>query len=195
MEVLNFKTAEQALCTDWIKCDGKRDWSWYLSKLNSSMRVQSVMHIRRGPRKKCYDLRGGGERPDLVREVLPQRSPHDHQGVPGTNTKGESLYHQQQMMVKILAGPDNEPWVGWNLLKHHGHCWADDHTNWKSWGYSWDGRGWSGSFHKIISHTCYAALNRCDEISSSWCLFRKRKHFFERFQVGLSGPFWSKTQP
>ena len=74
------------------------------------MPVQCVMHIsRRGPRKKCYDLRGGGERPDLVREVLPQRSPHDHQGVPGTNTKGESLYHQQQMMVKILAGPDNEP--------------------------------------------------------------------------------------
>ena len=59
------------------------------------MPVQSVMHIRRGTRKKCYDLRGGGQRPDLVREVLPQRSPHDHQGVPGTNTKGEVSYIQQ----------------------------------------------------------------------------------------------------
>ena len=59
------------------------------------MPVQSVMHIRRGTRQKCYDLRGGGQRPYLVREVLPQRSPHDHQGVPGTNTKGEVSYIQQ----------------------------------------------------------------------------------------------------
>ena len=69
------------------------------------MPVQSVMHIRRGTRQKCYDLRGGGQRPYLVREVLPQRSPHDHQGVPGTNTKGEGRQKVDQAFGAGGSGP------------------------------------------------------------------------------------------
>ena len=35
----------------------------------------------------------------------------------------------------------------------------------------------------------------CATLSSSFGLFRKRKHFFGVFQVGQSGPFWSRTCP
>ena len=68
-----------------------------LSKLKSSMQpvpnylVSIILQTRRRTREECDDLRGGGQRPDPVREVLPQRSPYDHQGVQRTNTKGELI--------------------------------------------------------------------------------------------------------
>lgn len=54
--------------------------------------VSVILQIRRRTRKECDDLRGGGQRPDPVREVLPQRSPYDHQGVQRTDTKGELFF-------------------------------------------------------------------------------------------------------
>ena len=67
--------------------------------------VSVIMQTRRGPRQECDDLRGGGQRLDPLREVLPQRSPYDHQGLQRTNTKGE--------VFSILNLAINDPNVSW----------------------------------------------------------------------------------
>ena len=55
----------------------------------------------------------------------------------------------------MLVGPDDEPRIRRNFLKHHGHRGADDLSDWKSGGYPRDGGGWSGRsiyYHHMFQH-------------------------------------------